>query len=155
MASLYSGNEVAGMISSPFSLLVGICCCAPAHTLDIGCILRPDSQSYLRAGASSMRTKSAFFAAASSLPPLPPLQGVRPHGHKGAVGASKKMGPPHGGHLLRCLATPRSGGFLGIKFRGQKDKFGGLLPGAVATPQSDIAAHKFCGTSPRGGRDVR
>lgn len=155
MASLYSGNEVAGMISSPFSLLVGICCCAPAHTLDIGCILRPDSQSYLRAGASSMRTKSAFFAAASSLPPLPPLQGVRPHGHKGAVGASKKMGPPHGGHLLRCLATPRSGGFFRIKFRGQTDSLGDMISGSVSSRQSGAASQKFCGATPRGGRDAR
>ena len=120
-------------VPAPFPL-VGICFCAPAHALYTGCMLRPDSQSFLCAGASSLRTKSAFFAAASSLPPRPPLQRVRPQGHKGAVGASKKMGPPPGGHLPRCLATPRSERFFMIILRGQRD-----------TPAS----------SPCGGQDVR
>lgn len=137
--------------SSP---LVGICFCAHAHTLDTGCILRPDSQSFLRAGAFSMRTKSAFFAVPSSLPPFPPLQGDRPHGHKGAVVTSKMMGPPSGGRLPRCLATPRSSGFFRIIFRGQTDKSARQLSAAGAAPAGDVS-RKFYGASPRGGQDVR
>lgn len=137
--------------------LVGICFCAAAPSITPDSLRREDFLYPVRAGASSMRTKSAFFAAASSLPPLPPLQGDRPHGHKGAVGASKKMGPPGGGHLPRCLATPRNGGFFRIKSRGQTDKqlrYARRIGTGDTVPSGD-ASRKLYGASPRGGQDVR
>lgn len=167
--SVCSGTEafsvaVRGLPFSPVAFseiepfpLVGICVCAGAHSSRLGCPLRKGFLHSLRAPASSMRTKSAFFAAASSLPPFPPLQGDRPHGHKGTVGASKKMGPPGGGHLPRCLATPRNGGFFRIKSRGQTDKqlrYARRIGTGDTVPSGD-ASRKLYGASPRGGQDVR